>query len=494
MFNDLNPVKTVPKSRNEIIILILILFLSFFLRLSFLHEPFERDEGFYAYVGQEILRGAIPYKDVIEVKPPGIHYIYALIIAVFGSTVEAIRLFTAFYSLLTVLSIYWLSRYLYDSRAGLLAALCYGIFSSGPVIQGSSSNTEVFMVLPMVVSAYLFLRASDMGKRVYLSGSGFFAALAILIKPVALPNLLLILAFVSFKRKNLKDILWDILAFLAPPVLLALLTLSYFTYHNALEDLIYWTVEYAKMLGSPHSKGQRLLENGSKIASENLLLWLAAFPTSFWLLYKQRNLKGLFIVLFLPASFLGVSLPGWFFVHYFIQIIPPLSILAGIGFSALWEKRKLFYVCIPIILASLVYSIKTDYKYYLVYTPEETSTKKYGSDMFVNYVKISKYIKDNTAPSDYIFHWGWDPEIYFLSGRRAPNRFIAMSFVAGSKNPAAAIEEMADSIMAKKPKYVIVQKGREQWPGYYELSYIIDRNYVLEKTIAGNLIYRYKEI
>lgn len=41
------------------------------LRLCFLHEPLERDEGTYGAVAQAILRGDLPYRDAIDLKPPG---------------------------------------------------------------------------------------------------------------------------------------------------------------------------------------------------------------------------------------------------------------------------------------------------------------------------------------------------------------------------------------------------------------------------------------
>ena len=82
-------------TRKELILLFIIIAAAFSLRMVFLHEPLERDEGLYAYIGQEILRGNLPYRDAMDQKPPGIHYIYSTIITAFGATPEGIRIGTA---------------------------------------------------------------------------------------------------------------------------------------------------------------------------------------------------------------------------------------------------------------------------------------------------------------------------------------------------------------------------------------------------------------
>src|ERR1043166_2581740 len=43
--------------------------------------PFGRDQGVFAYAGRVILRGGWPYRDVWDLKPPGIYYTYAAMLA-----------------------------------------------------------------------------------------------------------------------------------------------------------------------------------------------------------------------------------------------------------------------------------------------------------------------------------------------------------------------------------------------------------------------------
>src|SRR3954470_16094558 len=51
-------------------------------RLPSLVQPMGADQGLYAYVGEQILSGGLPYRDAWDQKPPAIHLTYAVMRAV----------------------------------------------------------------------------------------------------------------------------------------------------------------------------------------------------------------------------------------------------------------------------------------------------------------------------------------------------------------------------------------------------------------------------
>ena len=51
-------------------------------RVPSLAQPMGADQGLYAYVGERILVGEIPYRHAWDQKPPAIHYTYAVMRAV----------------------------------------------------------------------------------------------------------------------------------------------------------------------------------------------------------------------------------------------------------------------------------------------------------------------------------------------------------------------------------------------------------------------------
>src|ERR1700735_27541 len=61
-------------------------------RLRLLSFPLERDEGEYAYAGQLIQQGILPYDLAYNMKFPGTYLGYALIMTIFGQTPAGIHL------------------------------------------------------------------------------------------------------------------------------------------------------------------------------------------------------------------------------------------------------------------------------------------------------------------------------------------------------------------------------------------------------------------
>jgi 4-amino-4-deoxy-L-arabinose transferase-like glycosyltransferase len=477
------------------LILTAILGFSFCLRLSFVHEPFERDEGLYAYIAQEILRGSVPYKDAIEIKPPAVYYLYAAAMTIFGETTEGIRIFTAIYSLLTVYAIFLLTRQISGRKAGLIAALLHGVFSSSPLLQGSSSNTEVFLLLPLVLGIHFLLRAMDKGERKFIFFCGLCCAVAMLVKSVAIPFVALAAMGTLFLPRPGNTIgkkAMDIATLVAGPAILATLTVGYFFLNGALEDFLHWTVIFPRQYFSGMIKGPPFLWTAHLLFPDFVPLVVAATPTFIRLMFRVRGRKEYIAALTLPIALIAVILPGKHFPHYFILLVPPLAVLAGIEIATLFGPKGRWFNFERLLLA-IVFSfwVYMRYEYYLLYSPRQISVMKYGP-VFVESLEVARYLKERTLPSDYIFQWGLEMELYFLTSRRSPVPFTASLFVGWSKDPAAAARRMVEGIHEKKPKYIVFQKEWGYVPGAEEISEILSRDYFLEATVAYAKIYRRK--
>jgi len=481
-------------NRRWLLILSGILLITFLLRLAFIHEPLERDEGLYAYVGQVILDGGLPYRDAIDHKPPGIHYLYAAMIALAGPTVEAIRLLTALYTLMTVSAVYWCGRRLWDVETGLAAACCYGVFSSLPLLHGSSSNTEVFMALPVALAVSCWFKGDSTGLRRYFALSGLAVVSALLIKTVVLPVTLLLAALTVARRRGSRKCLGNLAAFLLPQLFCGGMVIGYFVAQGAWADFFHWNITFNRNYGNIGVAGH-LAGIGAVLPklAEHLYLWVVALPTAGWLMLRARSVPHLLVVLLLVATLIGVAMPGQYFPHYFIQTLFPLSLLAGYGLTRLaratgWQRPA------GLALAATAFAglVALEWRYFLVYTPEEVSIQKYGMDNFVKVPRIARYIRERTRPDETIFLWGFESELYFLTDRRAPNPFTADLFVGASRNPAEAIRLLTKSIRDRRPVYVVViNQENEEFPGFRELERILASNYFLEKELEGASLFRF---
>ena len=80
------------------------------IRSQLLSVPFERDEGEYAYIAQQMLKGVPPYVSAYSMKLPGIYVVYAMIMAVFGQTHTAVHLGLLIFNAATIFVIFLLAK------------------------------------------------------------------------------------------------------------------------------------------------------------------------------------------------------------------------------------------------------------------------------------------------------------------------------------------------------------------------------------------------
>ena len=76
-------------------------------RLRLLGVPLERDEGEYAYMAQQLLQGVLPYTEAQSMKFPGIFFVYAGVLAIFGQNPVAIHLSLLFVNLATAFLLFF---------------------------------------------------------------------------------------------------------------------------------------------------------------------------------------------------------------------------------------------------------------------------------------------------------------------------------------------------------------------------------------------------
>ena len=95
--------------KNVLFLICIILFVVF-VRIRLLEIPLERDEGEYAYMGQLILQGIPPYSEAYNMKFPGTYLMYAVIMAIFGQTIEGIHIGLMIVNCAAILLMYLLAR------------------------------------------------------------------------------------------------------------------------------------------------------------------------------------------------------------------------------------------------------------------------------------------------------------------------------------------------------------------------------------------------
>lgn len=501
---------------TKFILFVSILLLAVFLRFQFLGEPFERDEGEYAYMGWRIVNGELPYKDVFNQKFPGIHYIYAAIIKFYGPDYVAVRFWAMIIGILSIWILYLLAKRLYGDKIAYLSALFFAVFSGGPYIQGSSANCEPFMNFFIIASFYAFLLIKDKGA-VFLFLPGLAMGLAFTIKQVALfafIALYICLLLSVFSRAEgrpwaaiFKKSFFLLSGFLCPIAIFILYFLKAGIWRDFIDNTIIYNIEYS--LHSSSEFKDSVFNNLFKqwqlfFIQENGIIWLLSAFAFIVLLIRKRLKENAVILLWLLFSFISVCSGGRRVrPHYFIQMLPPLCILAALSAKFLvknfseplkieyWRDNKnVFIVCVLaiIFLMNAAFQIPM----YFIYSPYEVSAKKYEGSVFSEAVFIGDYIKKNTAPGDTIFVNGPEPEIYFYAQRKSATKYLLFypllwDFGQPLEKQKAAMQDIKNN----NPAYIVYTN----WQGWHKpkeklffegVDNLISRGYFLDGIVFWN--------
>jgi len=336
-------------SRKKIAgLLLLIIVFGFIIRLNIFGIPFERDEGAYAYNAWLITSGkGTPYVDTFEQKLPGVLFMYALLISIFGEGPGAVHIGTYFYSIITVAGLFFLASSIFDRRAGIAAAFLYVVFSSAKCVDGFSSNTEIFMIMPMVISTLLAVLACRHKRFVLFIRAGFLCGLAFMFKQVAASNIVAVYMFHHFLRskdRKLRALFFEYLLLFVSFWIPILCFVAYLHAKGALTEAYYQTfifsIEYRSLANRLLGIRYGVL---GQVSSPFVLYWFLGLCGLVIMIFKRT--KGLFFAAgFFLFSLAGVMMGYMYYPHYFMQMAPAVSLLGGWAVAHVFqflEKRKI---------------------------------------------------------------------------------------------------------------------------------------------------------
>ena len=153
-----------------------------FARIRLLELPLERDEGEYAYTGHLLLSGIPPYKLAYSMKFPGTSVAYAVLMSIFGESINGIHLGLILINLLTAGLILFLGRELLGELGGIAVASAYCVLSLMPNVLGLAAHATHFVAMFSVAGAFLLLRALDRRSNILIAASGCLFGFALLMK------------------------------------------------------------------------------------------------------------------------------------------------------------------------------------------------------------------------------------------------------------------------------------------------------------------------
>ena len=349
----------------------------------------------------------------------------------------------------TIALIFLLGRRLMNSTAGIAAATTFAVLSMSPSVLGLAAHATNFAMVFVLGGTLLILKLSQSERHSFerIFASGLLFSIGGLMKQPAL-------LFIPFgaiyllwddvhRRFILKRILLRNLIFWIAAIVPLAITCVILWYAGVFDKFWFWTVRYAAqygtfLIGEIYS-GKWPLYRAMQVSGRSITeaigmdwgLWALAGLGLIVGLWKRRSRSSTtFLLGFLVFSALAVCQGFYFRPHYFIMILPAVSLLVGVAISKLFDlltSRMIVVRFAPLFLLGVTLSLPNfwEKKFFFVVSPVEASRMIYSDNPFAESVKIADYLREHTSRDDTIAVLGSEPEIYFMrSGIRRPDIFI----------------------------------------------------------------------
>lgn len=427
-----------------------------------------RDSGLFLYIGEKLLTGQIPYRDIWDHKGPVIYFIDALGLTLGGGSrwgLWAIELACLYLSALLSHTIL-LKRYGYGpALITTLAWLC-----SIPLVLEGGNFTEEFALPLQFLALYIYLtldggNTKSRASILHLSAIGVLAALTFFLRPnnigIFIAIAISILAVGVEGRQPGRAVL-ELGQMLIGFALVAIPLVIYLALNDALFDFVDAAFLYNAVYASSSFEDRLLGSFAGFLAlgptGLSLLAlggWLGAmFETLRWGRFQQltsdRTLS-VGLVAF-PLEVVLSSLSGRTFAHYYLPWIAASSLLVGwlihrIGTfgqqsttpptQAVPSRRYMaFGIVLLVVILSQVY-------FTMIRLPWEQTARTAG---------IVRELKPMLGNGTSLLVWGAEAEIHNLTRVPSPGRFVYQYplFTCGYAKP-EHIAEFIDNLATAKP-------------------------------------------
>jgi hypothetical protein len=427
-----------------------------------------RDSGVFLYIGWRILNGEIPYRDIWDHKPPVVFYINALGLAITNFSRWGVWLIE-FVSLLIAATIgYYLIKKSLGTISAVLSSLLW-LLTLVFVIQGGNLTEEYALPLQFVA---LWL-AIDIDKpglhhwRYFLIG--FFGVIAFFTKQTSIGIWISIILYLSFRRltsSQVTRLIRELLLLAAGGFAFAIPTIVFFGVLGALPQFwnsaFYFNLVYSSSATGFINHLAPLISGIKPLTSTGLLqISMIGYVFAVILILYKKSIFGKWLpflligIIDLPIEFILVSFSGETFAHYYMAMLPVLSLFAGVFFwicilqiSALGIKETARFLFVISIMGIFFWiSIKN-------YKDQVSAYRSMEDETVIN------YIVSNTSPDDNVLMWGAESSTNFFAQRKSPSRFVYQYplYEKGYVDE-QMIEEYLGDIINNPPRLIIDTKN-----------------------------------
>lgn len=482
--------------------LAVVLALNFAVRWPLLGMPLERDEGEFAYGGQLVRAGEVPYRAMYALKWPGIYAAYALVESLFGPTARGIHLGLILVTSVNAVWMFALGTRLRDAWTGFCSAAVFVALGLSPAVQPTSNQAEHWVLACALPALYALWTAPNRTGAWLLSGVGYGLAMlmkqhgALLTLAAIAPLLTQRATGASIPARSLTLRLAKFLFGLAIPLAAAALWIAR---QGAFEAFWHWTVQYAFLYATNESIADGLARLPGALWQQARPVWpifVAALVGMGAMFRPGDHRTGAANLGWLSAASLAAILPGWHFrAHYFLLAWPAVALWSACGVEAVatwlpsWAGRFVagdaparpaatarsraagafsgavkYRWLLTLIVAG--WPLAAAAGFLLTQSPWRLSRTMYGADPFNECPAVAEYLAQQTAPHETIAVLGSQPQIYFLANRRAATGHIYMYPLTEAQPLALDMQQsMIDELQGARPRFMVMVDDWHLEPG-----------------------------
>jgi 4-amino-4-deoxy-L-arabinose transferase-like glycosyltransferase len=412
-------------------------------RLPFLDAPLTSDEGGYAEVARLWERSETLYRGAWVDRPQGLVLIYRGISDLGLGSTEGFRAaaagVAAIVLLATVLVAVRLGGRITAAAAGVLVATA----GSSPFIESFTLSGELLASVPVLLSLLAFLAWLRRPRPAWLVAAGLLSGCALMIRQSAFDALLAAVALLVWReRRRAARPVATLLGAAALPIALGALTAPH------LGEWWYAVAGYradgdSLLTGSPLQRLELLWE--TLPAAAKALAPLAVLAALGW------RRAPLLARLWLGAAAAGVLAGGNFHAHYYVQLVPPLALLGGLGVARLLEARPrvAWVACGAAAAAALAFAAPL---WFASGTAQASAI--WPCDPHLRHdAAVARYVREHTRPDEEVYVLWAAANVYYLADRAPTSRYLWRRNVESIPGALAQAQRM---LAARRPALVVV--------------------------------------
>jgi len=466
------------------------------------------DAAAFWIVGRIVLEGGLPYRDLWDVKYPGIHYISAALAALERAAAAAGVPFgvaagvaeTAV-MVATVLVFHRVARELLPRPVALGVTALFAVIALDPILSTGGHLTETYVLLPGLLATRCALRVlRGPASLTALAGIGAWSAVASMIRPPAMAPVLVFIAIAwvavlragggSPARRAVRATLVAGGAFALPWLAL----LGGFARLGILDDFVEIPLGFNGFIAGTHALSNRLAQ--AVLAATYVAGLLPAVIVAAALVVRARrgDMRVLFVLGLALVELVGVVAPGRVKYGYVLEAAPVLCLLLGLGLRRLRpagpSPSRATVAAVGLVLLC---QLAAGYVIYLARPQHMVSDND-------SVMPAAAYLKAHTRPGERALVVSRQPEVIHYHADRLPvSRFLYLEDSMVAYTRGGALAEIRDGLARVRPSLALVDATRRGWgpqPTFIERAVLpyLDAHYesvgVLETPRITYRIYR----